>query len=118
MDRVQNGEELCNNRALVYLVCVQGWATQRTDSCCLSLRPGVQGLFSASCIEGSSLDARSCSAATLSRYCFILCESRGQRALNVLLCLVYARVIIMVVRTCVSSGGFVEGCCGFPIWQG
>ena len=30
-------------------------------------RPGVRGLFSASCIEGSSLDARGCSAATLSR---------------------------------------------------
>ena len=58
-----------------------GWANQRTDSCCLSSRPGVRGLFSTSCIEGSSPDARGCSAATLSRY-FILCESRGQRALN------------------------------------
>ena len=36
-----------------------------------------------SCIEGSSLDVRDCSAATLSRYYFIfLCESRGQLALN------------------------------------
>ena len=34
----------------------------------------------ASCIEGFSLDARGCSAATLSRY--ILCVSRGQQALN------------------------------------
>ena len=25
---------------------------------------------------------------------------------------------IMVVRTRVSSGGSVEGCCGFLIWQG
>jgi len=29
-------------------------------------RPGVWGLFSSSCIEGSSLDARGCSAAALS----------------------------------------------------
>ena len=25
---------------------------------------------------------------------------------------------IMVVRTRASSGGSIEGCCGFPIWQG
>ena len=50
----------------------KGWANQHTDSCCISSRPGVRGLFSASCIEGSSLDARGCSAATLSRYYFIL----------------------------------------------
>ena len=24
----------------------------------------------------------------------------------------------MVVRTRASSGGSIEGCCGFPIWQG
>ena len=35
-----------------------------------------------SCIKGSLLDARGSSAATLSRYYFILCESHGQRALN------------------------------------
>ena len=35
-----------------------------------------------SCIEGSSLDAQGCSAATISRYYFILFESRSQRALN------------------------------------
>ena len=28
------------------------------------------------------------------------------------------RLRIMVVRTCVSSGGSVEGCCRFLIWQG
>ena len=28
------------------------------------------------------------------------------------------RLRIMVVRTCVSSDGSVEGCCGFLIWQG
>ena len=28
------------------------------------------------------------------------------------------RLRIMVVRTRVSSGGSVEGCCGFLIWQG
>ena len=45
--------------------------TKGTDFSCLSSRPGVRGLFSASCIEGSSLDIRwilgTCSAATLSR---------------------------------------------------
>ena len=35
------------------------------------LLQGFQGLFSASCIEGSSLDAWGCSAATLSRYYFV-----------------------------------------------
>ena len=56
------------------------------DSCCLSLRPGVRGLFSASCIEGSSLGTRWILGAVVrqlsrSKY-IILCESRGQRALN------------------------------------
>jgi len=59
----------------LFITLTTGWANQRTDSCC-------RGLFSASCIEGSSLDARGCSAATLGKYYFILCESRGQRALN------------------------------------
>ena len=55
----------------LFITLTKGWANQRC----------VQGLFSVSCIEGSSLDARGCTAATLSRY-IILCESRGQRALN------------------------------------
>ena len=42
---------------------------------CLSSRPGVRGLFSASCIEGSSLDTRwilgACSAALLA---YFLCH--------------------------------------------
>ena len=38
-------------------------------------------MFSASCIEGSSLDARGCSAATRGKY-IILFKSRSQRALN------------------------------------
>ena len=46
---------------------LRGWANQRMDSCCLSSHPGVRGLFSASCIKGSSLDIRGCSAATRSR---------------------------------------------------
>ena len=24
----------------------------------------------------------------------------------------------MIVRTFASSGGYIEGCCRFPIWQG
>ena len=55
---------------------------KRTDSCCLSSRLGVRSLFSASCIEGSSLDTRwilgACSAAILSRY-IILCEASFTR---------------------------------------
>jgi len=36
----------------------------------------------------------------------------------VLVDVMYMPVIIMVVGTRVSSGGSVEGCYGFPIWQG
>ena len=42
----------------------------------------VQHVLHRRFFEGSSLDARGCNAATLSRYYFILCESHGQRALN------------------------------------
>ena len=70
---------------MVVLLYLKGWANQRTDLSCLSSRPGVRGLFSASCIGSSLLDTRwilgACSGATLSRY-IILCESRTQPALN------------------------------------
>ena len=52
------------------------------------------------------------------RYSYMHGEKSSLVVIVVLLCLVYALVIIMVVRTRVSSGGSVEGCCGFPIWQG
>ena len=65
------------------ITLTKGWANQRADSCCLSSRPGVRGLFSASCIEGSSLNARGCMWLLFhGKYYFILCESRGQWALN------------------------------------
>ena len=55
----------------LFITLTKGWANQRTNSCCLSSRPGVRGLFSASCIEGSSLNTRwilgACSVATLLR---------------------------------------------------
>ena len=51
----------------LFITLTKGWANQP----CLSSCPGIRGLFSASCIEGSSLDTRwilgACSAATLSR---------------------------------------------------
>ena len=46
------------------------------------------------------------------------CEKSSLVLIVVMLCLVYAYVIIMIVRTHVSTGGSVEGCCGFPICQG
>ena len=55
----------------LFITLTKGWANQRTDFSCLSSRPGVRGLFSASSIEGSSLDTcwilGACSATTLSR---------------------------------------------------
>ena len=55
----------------LFITLTKGMGNQRTDFSRLSSRPGVRGLFSASCIEGSSLDTRwilgACSAATLSR---------------------------------------------------
>ena len=90
---------------------LRGLSNQRTDSCRLSSRPGVRGLFSASCIKGSSLDIRGCSAGTLSRY-VILCESRGQRALN--------GSVLLLVRFTDSAGVVVStdvGCCSWPFYS-
>ena len=42
----------------LFITLTKGMGNQRTDFSCLSSRPGVRGLFSASCIEGSSLDTR------------------------------------------------------------
>ena len=56
------------------------------DSCCLSLCPGIRGLFSVTCIEGSSLDTRWILGAVVRRLSrgkyIILCESRGQWAMG------------------------------------
>ena len=51
------------------------------DSCCLSSRPGVRDLFSASCIVVSSLDTGVVRRLSCGKY-IVLCESHGQQALN------------------------------------
>ena len=72
---------------LFITLTIRGWANQRADICCLSSasRPGVRGLFRASCIEGSSLDTRWILGAIVRRLSrgkyIILCESGGQRVL-------------------------------------
>ena len=43
---------------------------------------------------------------------------KSSLVLVVVLFMFIIRLRIMVVRTHVSLGGSVEGCCGFLIWQG